>query len=167
MLLACIDAMINSEEDPDVVEHYRKLQTYFEGNMECLLSPYARNVKIPETRDPGVVHHARLGSMESNVFTIVGNRMKGRRACWSVSGATNLANLLCLYHTTGFEGMFSGAEVSAEEVISMREAKPLSASKTPLKEGHGYESHCRSSLPALPWLKQMTSYKSLAEMTLC
>ena len=37
--------------------------------------------------------------MESNIFTIIGNRMKHNRTCRSVAGANNLAALLALHHT--------------------------------------------------------------------
>ena len=166
MLLACIEAMINSEEDPKVQEHYRTLQTYYESNADGLLSAYDRDVKIPDTSEPGAIHHARLGSMESNVFTLVGNRMKGRRACWSIRGATNLANLLCLYHTTGFSGMFTGFALPAEETPTADDWKPLSASKVPLKAGKGYECRSRATVPNLPWLKALTGCQSLAEIRL-
>ena len=165
MLLACIEAMINSEEDPKIQEHYRTLQTYYESNADGLLSAYDRDVKIPDTSEPGVIHHARLGSMESNVFTLVGNRMKGRRACWSIRGATNLANLLCLYHTTGFEGMFTGFALPAAETAAA-DWRPLSASKIPLKTGKGYECRSRATVPNLPWLKAITGYQSLTQIRL-
>ena len=165
MLLACIEAMINSEEDPKVQEHYRTLQTYYESNVDGLLSAYDRGVKIPDTSEPGVIHHARLGSMESNVFTLVGNRMKGRRACWSVRGATNLANLLCLYHTTGFSGMFTDFALPAAETAAA-DWGPLSASKIPLKAGKGYECRSRATVPNLPWFKALTGYQSLSEIRL-
>ena len=165
MLFACIEAMINSEEDPKVQEPYRTLQTYYESNVDGLLSAYDRGVKIPDTSEPGVIHHARLGSMESNVFTLVGNRMKGRRACWSVRGATNLANLLCLYHTTGFSGMFTDFALPAAETAAA-DWGPLSASKIPLKAGKGYECRSRATVPNLPWLKALTGYQSLSEIRL-
>lgn len=165
MLLACIEAMINSEEDTKIQEHYRTLQTYYESNVDGLLSAYDRDVKIPGTSEPGVIHHARLGSMESNVFTLVGNRMKGRRACWSVRGATNLANLLCLYHTTGFEGMFTDFALPTAKMTAS-DWKPLSASKAPLKEGKGYECRSRATVSNLPWLKAITGYQSLTEICL-
>ena len=59
----------------------RKQYGYFSENKEALLDPYKRGIEIPETYAPGEVHHARLGSMESNVFTLVGNRMKDGRCC--------------------------------------------------------------------------------------
>ena len=166
MLLACIEALINSEEDTSVQEHYRTLRSYYENNADGLLSAYDRGVTIPETGEPGVIHHARLGSMESNVFTLVGNRMKGRRACWSIRGATNLANLLCLYHTTGFSGMFTGLSVPTPEVPAIDDWKSLSASQMPLKTGKGFECWKRTTVPNLPWLKALTGYQSLAEIRL-
>ena len=165
MLRACIEAMINSEEDPKVQEHYQTLQTYYESNADGLLSAYDRDVKIPDTSEPGVIHHARLGSMESNVFTLIGNRMKGRRACWSIRGATNLADLLCLYHMTGFAGMFAGFAVPAAKTPSS-DWKPLSASKVPLKAGKGYECRSHATVPNLPWLKAIMGYQSLTQIRL-
>lgn len=97
--------------------------------------------------------------------TAAGNRMKGRRACWSIRGATNLANLLCLYHTTGFVGMFTGFVMPATETPSY-DCKPLSASKVPLKAGKGYECWSRATVPNLPWLKAITGYQFLAEIRL-
>lgn len=67
---------------------------------DALSSYYDRKVEIPDTREPGVIHHARLVSMESNVFTLIGSRMKGGRACWNVEGGNNLSALLCIYHTS-------------------------------------------------------------------
>lgn len=165
-LLDYIEAMINSEDDPDVQEHYCKLQTYYKGNSDALLSAYDHDIPIPDTSKPGVIHHARLGSMESNVFTLVGNRMKGRRACWSIRGATNLANLLCLYHTTGFSGMFASFALPTGEKPTTDDWKPLSAAKVPLKAGKGYECQSRATVPNLPWLKALTGYQSLAEIRL-
>ena len=103
--------------------------------------------------------------MESNVFTLVGNRMKGRRACWSIRGATNLANLLCLYHTTGFSGMFANFALPTAE-MTVPDWTPLSASKAPLKEGKGYECRSRATVPNLPWLKAITGYQSLTQIRL-
>ena len=165
MLLACIEVLIDNEEDAKTQENYRKLLSYYKSNADGLLSAYGRNVPIPDTSEPGVIHHARLGSMESNVFTLVGNRMKGRRACWSIRGATNLANLLCLYHTTGFSGMFTGFALPAAETAAA-DWRPLSASKIPLKTGKGYECRSRATVPNLPWLKAITGYQSLAEIRL-
>ena len=139
--------------------------SYYKGNEDALLSAYDRGIPIPDTSEPGAIHHARLGSMESNVFTLVGNRMKGRRACWSIRGATNLANLLCLYHTTGFSGMFAGFALPAEETATA-DWRPLSASKVPLKAGKGYECRSRATVPNLPWLKALTGCQSLAEIRL-
>lgn len=140
LLLACLEAQINSLTNSTDIEKLKELQSYYTENRDSLLGYYDRNIPIPETRKPGVIHHARLGSMESNVFTCIGNRMKGRRACWSENGANNLAILLCQRQTVGFESLFAKLpEIPAKEPEFVDTLPLLGASKIPQTEGHGYE----------------------------
>ncbi len=87
-LLAVIEASVNSTLEPDEQEKRQRLLDYFSNNKEGLIPYYRRGEKIPPVNEG--LAPARCGSMESNIFTLIGNRMKGRRACWSVSGADNL-----------------------------------------------------------------------------
>ena len=166
-VLTCIAAQIDSIEDKAEQDGLKELLRYYTENKDSLLGYYDRGVKIPETRDPGTIHHARLGSMESNIFTLIGNRMKDRRCCWSIRGANNLGSLLCLKHTTGFSHLFSDPEVlpaePSEPVIS---ENTISASKIPQIVGKGHECYCRASLPNLPWLKNITAYLPLSALKL-
>lgn len=140
LLLDCLEAQINSVSDTSESEKLKELQSYYQENKASLLSYYDRNITIPETRKPGVIHHARLGSMESNVFTLIGNRMKGRRACWSEKGANNLAVLLCQRHTVGFENLFATLPLISPKEPEFVDTLPLySATKIPKREGKGYE----------------------------
>lgn len=140
LLLDCLEAQINSLSDPAEIEKLKELQSYYRENKDSLLGYYDRDITVPETREPGVIHHARLGSMESNVFTLIGNRMKGRRACWSEAGANNLAVLLCQRHTVGFENLFATLPLLPEREPEFVDALPLyGADKVPKKEGKGYE----------------------------
>ena len=160
-LLDCLEAQINSTEDAAEQEGLRELLAYYSENKDALTGPYERGIPIPETREPGVIHHARLGSMESNIFTLIGNRMKDRRCCWSIKGANHLASLLCLKHTTGLHGLFAGVEPRPEpEEVWIDTGKPISASKMPMTSGNGSEFYNRTSLPNIPWLKNIVSYRS-------
>ena len=141
-LLDCIEAQINSTTDKDEIAGLKELQRYYTENKDALLGYYDRGITIPETRAPGVVHHARLGSMESNVYTLIGNRMKDGRACWSIQGANRLALLLCLRHTTGFDYLFTKFPEKPEIIVEneWKDTLPIfGASKVPEREGHGYE----------------------------
>lgn len=141
-LLDCIEAQINSTTDKDEIAGLKELQRYYTENKDALLGYYDRGITIPETRAPGVVHHARLGSMESNVYTLIGNRMKDGRACWSIQGANRLALLLCLRHTTGFDYLFTKFREKPEIIVEneWKDTLPIfGASKVPEREGHGYE----------------------------
>ena len=113
-----------------------------------LLGYYDRGIEIPPTRKPGVIHHARLGSMESNVFTLIGNRMKGRRHCWSVAGANHLGLLLCEYHTTGLEQLNAPLPAPPmEQEPWVDTGHPLSHREAMKSVGKGYEypSHAELS----------------------
>lgn len=148
LLLKCLETQIRSLNDPVEKEKMTELYRYYTENKDSMLGYYDRGIPIPETREPGVIHHARLGSMESNVFTLIGNRMKDRRACWSVDGANNLAILLCLRHTVGFENLFAKLPAAPVKEPEFVDNLPVyGASKIPTKEGHGYElqNHLRIS----------------------
>ena len=164
--LSLIEAQINSVEDEDEKVKLQELLRYFTENKDSLLSYYDRGIAIPETVKPGVVHHALLGSMESNVFTLIGNRMKGRRHCWSIKGANNLAALLCLKHTTGFEDLFQGLTPLPEPKVIEPEdtGSPISASKIPETVGKGNEYYCCASLSDNPWLRGIASCQPFSQL---
>ncbi len=159
LLLNCLEAQINSLTDPADIEKLKELQRYYLENKDSLLGYYDRDIPIPETREPDVIHHARLGSMESNVFTLIGNRMKGRRACWSISGANHLALLLCLQKSIGFSYLFAKLDPSParEAETDFVDTLPVfGASKVPEREGHGYEFWANScTLISDSWLRSM------------
>ena len=163
LILSCLEARINSVSDPSEIEKLKELYSYYHENKDSLLSYDDRGITIPETREPGVIHHARLGSMESNVFTLIGNRMKGRRACWSERGANNLAVLLCQRHTIGFEGLFAPLP-TLPQLPSLPQKEPefvdtmplYSADKIPRREGRGYEwKTCLTVSGTTGWLSSL------------
>lgn len=105
-----------------------------------MLDPYKRGIEIPDTYAPSNIHHARLGSMESNVFTLIENRMKGGRCCWSIQGGNNLALLLTAYHTSGLENLFAELPAPPKSKEVWKDTLPMfGASKVPEREGHGYD----------------------------
>ena len=162
-VMDCLEALVNSAEDPTEKAKLKELYTYYKNNQDALTDYYHRGIDIPPTRDPGVVHHARLGSMEGNVFTLIGNRMKSRRFVWSINGANNLASILCAYHTTGMQSLFGAQQALPFEQEQV--APPsLSAAKTPKTVGRGYQVEHTASISNIPWLKHMVSCKSLFEL---
>ena len=161
-LLACIEAQINSLTDLTEIEKLKELQRYYTANKDSLLDYYDRDIPIPETRMPGVIHHARLGSMESNVFTLVGNRMKGRRRTWSVAGGNNLALLICLKKTVGFEHLFTEAEEEEEWVDT---GNPLATREAMKRIGKGYEYY-QSSRSIYGWMREIMSNVSAVDLVL-
>ncbi len=162
-LLDVIEASINSTMVPEEQEKRRKLLYYFSNNKDGLVPYYRRGEKLPPVNEG--LSHARCGSMESNIFTLLGNRMKGRRACWSIRGADNLAALLCLKHTGRLPAVLSGLGP-----IVPADAEPapmgLSAGQVSERVGKGYNGFKHAAIPDMPWAKEMLSMKSLAKRPL-
>ena len=102
-----------------------------------------------------------MGAMESNVFTIIGNRMKGHRKNWSINGGENLARLLCLKFTGRLTKALDDLGVSVlPERYAEELAVELSAAKTPLREGKGYNGFHKAMIPPTQkWLKQIAAIK--------
>ena len=159
LLLHIIEAEALSADDEKARENYMKLHTYFQNNKDGLVPYYRRGLEIPDP--PDGKEYRRMGAMESNVFTIIGNRMKGHRKNWSINGGENLARLLSLK----FTGRLSKAldnlaacalpERYAEELII-----ELSAAKVPLCEGKGYDGFHQALIPSTQkWLKQIAAMK--------
>ena len=168
-LLECLAAQINSVTDEKEIADLKELQSYYTEHREALKGYYDRGIDIPETRAPGTIHHARLGGMESNVFTLIGNRMKNRRACWSIRGGNHLASLLCAFHTTGLDRLFSPLpavpDAALEEWID--EGKPISASKMPQTSGAGYEhQHNISTTNYSEILRTVSTFSPLSALSL-
>lgn len=161
LLLAVIEASINSTMEPEEQEKRRRLFDYFNNNKDGLIPYYRREGKIPPVNEG--LKPALCGGMESNIFTLIGNRMKGRRACWSVRGADNLAALLCLKHTGRLSAVLSGLGP-----IVPADVKPipigLSSTKVPERVGKGYNGFKHAAIPDMPWMKELLGMKSLARM---
>ena len=158
-LINCIEAYANSVEDSAEKDKLHELYSYYSENREALAGYYERGRSIPPTREPGVIHHARLGSMEGNVFTLIGNRMKGRRACWSVNGGNNLAALLCKHYT---DADYDQDNVS-EQVVN-NSLPVLSAASIKETSGRGYEFSGNVSIsPSSKLIKSISKFKSLSD----
>ena len=158
-LMDCIEAHIDSTENERERFKLQELYSYYSENREALVGYYDRGVAIPLTHNPDVIHHVNSGSMEGNVFTIIGNRMKGRRACWSISGGNRLAALLCKHYSVAAQPGTGAVSDSNDQ------NPPLSAKKIPERVGKGYEFTKNISIPStMKWLRQLSRCKPFSEL---
>ena len=159
-LLAYIDAMANSIEDEEQIEKYRRLFTYFSNNKEALISYKRRDIEIPEA--PEGKTYRQLGTMESNVFSLIGCRMKRGRMSWSIKGGENLAKLLTLKSTDRLDSKieFLASAVESQK-IEKAEDVIFSAYRTPERVGKGYNGIPTSRIPDLPFVKPILEMKPL------
>jgi hypothetical protein len=160
-MLESILILSDSVDDDDEQENLLALHTYFTNNKEGLIPCHRRGLNIPPPPEGKV--YRRLGAMESNVFTLIGNRMKGRRFCWSIDGGNNLARLLCLKTTGRLPAALRKLtplympERYADDLIT-----GLSASRSAHTVGKGYDGFHQSTAPSTPeykWLRGLGSIK--------
>jgi hypothetical protein len=70
-----------------------KLETYLTANKDGLISYKDREgIQLPEP--PEGLYYRNLGTMEHNIFDVLGHRMKGRKMSWSIPGANHLSKIL-------------------------------------------------------------------------
>jgi hypothetical protein len=159
LLLHVIEVEALSADDEKDRENYLKLLGYFQKNKDGLVPYQQRGLDIPEA--PEGKEYRRMGSMESNIFTIIGNRMKGGRASWSIAGGNNLSRLLCLKFTGKLRDVLNSLSAT---VLPERYAEEItvemSATKAPLREGKGYNGFHQALIPStLKWLKDIAAIK--------
>lgn len=164
--LDVIEASINSTDDTTEQEKRRTLLIYFKNNAKALLPYYERpGRKCPQPNEGQ--QPARCGSMESNIFTIIGNRMKHNRTCWSVAGANNLAALLALHHTGQLRRILRGWEAHGSPSGAFSVTGPISATQANVGcvEGGYLPPHTLSAGNVHPAVKHLlTHFTPLSDM---
>ena len=163
-LLSYIGALANSMEDENQETALRELYTYFTNNKDGLIGYDRRGLDLPEP--PGDKEYRHCGAMESNIFSIIGNRMKGRRRCWSVDGGNNLARLLCLKAT----GMLRNAARAFVGSMPERYADEVAVAFTPAmvknSVGKGWNGFHKTMVPCdQKWLKDLVGIKPFSELS--
>ena len=161
LMLTIIEACYISAVEEKEKENYLQLLGYFQNNTDGLVPYYRRGLELP--KPPAGKVYRRLGAMESNVFTIIGNRMKGGRACWSINGGNNLARLLCLKFTNRLSDALQNLTscILPERYVEEIPVQ-LSAAKVPLREGKGYNGFKQAYIPSnMKWLKDLISQRTL------
>ena len=160
ILLKYIEALAISAKDEKQEDAFRELHTYFTNNKDGLISYNRRGLSLP--LPPEGKEYRRLGAMESNVFSIIGNRMKGRRKCWSISGGNNLAKLLCLKSTGKLRNTLYLMTGSMPEKYAEEVKTGFSSAKTQESVGKGYNGFDSVAIPtSQKWLKEIAKIKPI------
>lgn len=157
LLLQCIEAYRDSATGTDDYEKLNDLYIYFAGNKNAL-RPYQEQYGKPIQVNEGLVAR-NMGCMESNVFTLLANRMSGRRKSWSKSGASNMARILCLRETEGLEdAMRTILSPVLNESMQKEVDVFLPAAKIPETVGKGYDGCHNTPIPGtsnMQWMRNL------------
>lgn len=164
-MLIYIDACANSVDDEKESENLRQLHTYFSNNKYGLITYIERGLDLPQPENDNV--YRNCGAMESNIFSIIGNRMKGNRTCWSENGGNNLAKLLCLKATKKLsETLQSLTTIILPQKYEEQAITALSAKKIPERVGKGYNGFMKASIPSSQkWLKDFLKFTDFSDFS--
>lgn len=145
-LLIYIKSISEAAEEEKEKTKLKELLTYFSENKEGLLSYKERGLKIPEP--PAGVEYRTLGTMEHHICDIIAQRMKHRKASWSISGAERLGKILTLKvcHTL-YEKVTNFSKIILPEKFTQEINEILSVAKAPKKDGKGYKYPVTSRTP--------------------
>lgn len=157
-VFSCIEGYINCSEDEEEIKGLQVLRTYFASNRTGLITIEDRDLDLPKGDTTKGYRH--LGCMESNIFSIIGNRMKGRRGCWSIEGGNNLARLLCLKMTGKLSEKIGAINAAClPEKYAEEQTVILSAAQIPLRVGKGFNGFTQGgAFPATAsyeWLRNI------------
>jgi hypothetical protein len=167
-LLEYIEALTNSvgnsEEGVAEGENLKSLLTYFTNNRDALVPCYRRGLPVPDAPEGHV--YRKMGAMESNIFSILGRRMKRRRTCWSIKGGNNMARLLCLRSTKKLTGTLESlAPFVLPEKYSEEVSYTLSSSKVAKSVGKGYSGFHQASIPPqYHWMRVLFAERYLSDL---
>jgi hypothetical protein len=131
--ISAISELVFEAEDEKTIKKLIDLYNYFNNNRDILLTWSARGIELP--KPPDGITYRNMGVMESNNNCLITQRMKHRKGSWTKSGANNMAKILCLRNTIGFDSILGSLPEPEESDYCV---EPLSASKSPEYDGKGY-----------------------------
>ncbi|MGI6584661.1 MAG: ISLre2 family transposase [Lutisporaceae bacterium] len=138
--LTYIAGLVNNAEDEKEQKKLKGLYSYFKENRDGLIPYQERGLDIP--KPPLGIEYRNLGTMEHHICDIISQRMKHRKASWSIEGANNLGKLLAAKASKRLNEVverFSKIVLPEEKTAEIIQI--LSASKAPKKDGKGKDGN--------------------------
>ena len=145
--LLYIARLLTNTEDEKEQRRLKELYKYFKENRDGLIPYQERGMDIP--KPPAGIEYRSLGTMEHHICDIIAQRMKHRKASWSIEGAGNLGKLLAAKAGKRLNEViekYSKIILPGEKTYEIIEI--LNSSKAPKKDGKGKEGNIhRGQIP--------------------
>lgn len=139
-VLAYIAELVNNTEDEKEQKKLKDLYSYFKENRDGLIPYQERGLDIP--KPPLGIEYRNLGTMEHHICDIIAQRMKHRKASWSIEGASNLGKLLAAKASKRLNEVVERySKIALPEEKTIEIIQILSASKAPKKDGKGKDGN--------------------------
>ena len=139
--------LLTNTEDEKEQKRLKELYKYFKENRDGLIPYQERGMDIP--KPPAGIEYRSLGTMEHHICDIIAQRMKHRKASWSIEGAGNLGKLLAAKAGKRLNEViekYSKIILPGEKTYEIIEI--LNSSKAPKKDGKGKEGNIhRGQMP--------------------
>ncbi len=138
--LLYIAGLANDTEDEKEQKKLKDLYSYFKENRDGLIPYRERGLDIP--KPPLGIEYRNLGTMEHHICDIIAQRMKHRKASWSIEGANNLGKLLAAKASKRLNEVverYSKIVLPEEKTIEIIQI--LSSSKAPKRDGKGKDGN--------------------------
>lgn len=140
-----LEGLYDVEEDERQREKTLELITYLSENVEHLERYTQRQLNLPEG-----IEYRGMGTIEGSQHNVICDRMKNRGMSWSISGADNMAKLLCFKHSNGLEDVYEtmlpvdkgSVDLNISEIIKEYQKEPEKKTRRILKDKKkGVESY--------------------------
>lgn len=141
-----LSALEKDTEDEKHKKQLKDLYNYFKENQEGLMPYQARGLNLPALEEG--LEYRTMGTMEHNICDVISQRMKHRKASWSIAGGGNMAKILAFKASRRLKEILkrlASAYVSPKLVEVIQ--GPLSAAQIPKKVGKGYSYATRGVIP--------------------
>jgi len=139
-VLAYIAGLAKDTEDEKEQKKLKELYSYFKENRDGLIPYQERGLDIPEP--PLGLEYRNLGTMEHHICDIIAQRMKHRKASWSIEGASNLGKLLAAKASRRLnEVVEKFSKIILPEEKTSEIIQILSAAKAPKRDGKGKDGN--------------------------
>ncbi len=145
-ILIYLSALEKDTPDKKHKKQLKNLYNYLKENQEGLLPYQARGLNLPALEE-GLEYRA-MGTMEHNICDVICQRMKHRKASWSIKGGGHMAKILAFKASRRLKDIL---KIFTSTFVSPKLAKTihgsLSAAQVPERVGKGYSYAAKGAIP--------------------
>jgi hypothetical protein len=145
-ILMYLSALEKDTADQKHKKQIKDLYNYFKENQAGLMPYQARGLNLPALEEG--LEYRTMGTMEHNICDVISQRMKHRKASWSIAGGGNMAKILAFKASRRLKDILKifASTCASPKLVEVIQGT-LSAAQVPEKIGKGYSYATRGAIP--------------------